>query len=109
MMIVRKSCDELAPGMILAEDVHDADGRLLVAAGAEVTDRLRRLLADHGIERVALRVEAPDEDPAAREQRRLAIIALTERRFRHARGQPVMDALAAAITAFRLRENGFEP
>lgn len=109
MMIVRKPCEELVPGMILAEDVHDADGRLLVAAGAEVSDRLVRLLTDHGIERVALRVEAPEEDPAAREQRRQAIIAATERRFRNVRGRPLMDALAAAVSAFRLRENGFEP
>jgi hypothetical protein len=109
MIVVRKPSADLKPGMVLAEDVHDADGRLLVAAGAEVSERLLRLLTEHGIELVAIRVAAPDEDPAARDQRRQAIIAAHERRFRHARGRPLMDALAAAATAFRLRENGFEP
>lgn len=109
MIVVRKPCGELVPGMILAEDVHDAEGRLLVGAGMAVTERMQRLLAEQGIERVALRMEAPVEDPVAREQRRQAIVATTERRFRHGRGKPLMDALAAAVTAFRLRENGFEP
>ncbi len=43
------SIDSLAPGMLLAADVHDRNGRLLIKSGAELTDKNIHVLRTWGV------------------------------------------------------------
>lgn len=56
--------EDLAPGMVLAENVNDAQGRLLVPQGTELTDRHLRAFQLWGI--LGVRVRGPEgEEPPA--------------------------------------------
>lgn len=59
------SIAEVQPGMVLAEDAHDAQGRLLMPQGTTLTTRHQRQLRQWGVEVVAvLRSSAPDHHAA---------------------------------------------
>ncbi len=79
------SVDDLAPGMILGENVNDGQGRLLIPAGAELTERHLRAFQLWGI--LAVRVRGADgEDPGVPEVSPEALAAARERilpRFAH--------------------------
>ncbi len=46
--MAKVSIDNLVPGMLLASDLHDRNGRLLLKAGTELTDRGLYLLRTWG-------------------------------------------------------------
>ncbi len=77
--------DDLAPGMILGENVHDGQGRLLMPADTELTERNLRAFQLWGI--MAVRVRgAEGEGPAVPEVSAEALAAARERvlpRFAH--------------------------
>jgi hypothetical protein len=58
------SVDDLEPGMLLAEEVRDQQGRLLVPAGAELTARHLRAFQLWGILTVRIRATNAEPDPA---------------------------------------------
>src|ERR1039457_4777918 len=52
--------DDLTPGMVLAADVHDRSGRLLLGSGAELTAKHIHVFRTWGI--IEVKVEGIDED-----------------------------------------------
>lgn len=94
--------DQAQPGMLLAAEVCDPSGAVLLAAGAELTEALLPSLARRGVKQVQVEVEetlSPEELAARREEtaRRL------DRLFRHEGDDPLMDRLKAAVLSYRLR------
>lgn len=71
---------EALPGLCLAENVSDGQGRLLVPAGAELNESLLAALARRSIESVIVECEV-EEDPAEREARHARIVAEVDARF----------------------------
>jgi hypothetical protein len=57
--------DDLEAGMMLAEEVRDQQGRLLVQAGTELTDRHLRAFRLWGI--MSVRIRAADAEPGPAE------------------------------------------
>ncbi len=55
--------DDLEAGMILAEDVHDQQGRLLLPSGSELTERHLRAFQMWGILTVKIRGAGEEEPP----------------------------------------------
>lgn len=55
--------DDLEVGMILAEDVHDQQGRLLLPSGSELTERHLRAFQMWGILTVKVRGAGEEEPP----------------------------------------------
>ena len=58
------SVDDLEPGMLLADEVRDQQGRLLMPAGTELTDRHLRAFQLWGILTVRIRAMNEGPDPA---------------------------------------------
>ena len=58
------SVDALEPGMLLAEEVRDQQGRLLMPAGTELTERHLRAFQLWGIFNVRIRSADGESDPA---------------------------------------------
>lgn len=54
--------DDLEAGMILAEDVHDQQGRLLLPSGSELTERHLRAFQMWGI--LTVKIRGTGEEPA---------------------------------------------
>lgn len=74
--------DALVAGMQLAEDVHDAQGRLLMPRGTELTDRHLRAFQLWGIFGVRIRGEEA-EDTGSRPAISATILAEAEAQVRH--------------------------
>lgn len=54
------SIDNLAPGMMLAADIHDRNGRLLIRSGAELTDKNILVLRTWGV--IQVDIEGVEEE-----------------------------------------------
>lgn len=72
---------EVLPGMCLADNVCDGQGRVLVPVGAELSDSLLAALARRDVAVVVVECEV-EEDPAVREARHARIAGELEQRFR---------------------------
>ncbi len=93
------SAENLVPGMVLAADVRDRNGRLLLKAGVELTDKHLHILRTWGT--VEADIIGADENPentprasAIAPELRAAIEKEITPLFRHADlGQPAMKEL----------------
>jgi hypothetical protein len=74
--------DDLHAGMVLSEDVHDAQGRLLMPRGTALTDRHLRAFRLWGILGVRIRGDEA-EDTGSRPAISATILAEAERQVRH--------------------------
>lgn len=91
-------------GAVLAADVVDGDGRVLMSAGALLSEAALNSLRRREIATVTVEfVEVLDE--AGREARRVRIENQLARLFRHAGEQSETRALQQAVLAYRLKEN----
>jgi hypothetical protein len=106
--MARIAVTELAPGMLLAGELLDEEGRCLLAAGTTLTEKSIALLARRGVEHVVVREDTSALDPAERERRRAELVARIDKRFRYTQGHALMDALRESVIAFRLRESGLD-
>lgn len=97
----RVTLDQLAAGMVLAQDVCDASGGSLLNEGAELSDATIALLRRRGIGQVMVAVEEilTPEQRAARETE---IRAGIEHLFRHAGDDPMLLKLRASLLNYRL-------
>jgi len=96
--------DQVTAGAVLAADVVDAGGRILMPAGATLTAAALDSLQRRDI--TSLSIESiQQEDPAAREARRVRLETRLARLFRHAGEQTEMRALQHAVLNYRLKEN----
>jgi hypothetical protein len=89
--------DDLQPGMPVAEDVFDQQGRMLMAAGTELTERHLRACQLWGISGIRVRAEGLPAEAAGREptpEQYAAAEAETQQRFRNTdRTHPLMVEL----------------
>lgn len=88
-------------GARLAQDVCDAAGRVLIAAGTELTASALASLRQRGISQV--HIEEP-LSAAEFEARRAAVARRLAHLFRRERGTPLMDRLHDAVLAYRLEQ-----
>lgn len=95
------SVESLGPGMTVAEAVVDDGGRMLVPAGAEVSESLAAGLRRRGIETVRVERQV-EEDPAAREARRQRLSAELDKRFRRAGESAALSDIYAAVLAYQM-------
>ncbi len=96
---VSVAVDDLAEGMILAADVHDAQGRLLVPHGTALTERHLRAFRLWGVFSVGVRGQGDESDNALPPISPAALAeaeAYVGARFRnHDRQHPLIGALMA--------------
>ncbi|MBI4694466.1 MAG: hypothetical protein HY749_10635 [Gammaproteobacteria bacterium] len=99
-------CAELCPGQVLAAELLDAGGQRLLAAGTVLDAATIALLA----RREVPGADVVDVAELARERcaRREQLVARTERRFRHAGSQPLMQTLHREALAFFLQSSGLD-
>ena len=88
-------------GVRLALDVCDGAGRVLIAAGTELSESSLASLRQRGISQ--LHIEVPVSE-AELEVRRQAVVQRLGHLFRRARGNPLMDRLYDAVLAYRLEQ-----
>jgi hypothetical protein len=96
--------DDLEPGMILDEDVHDAQGRLLMPKGTVLTDRHLRAFQLWGILAVGIRGPEGEEPPAPRISPELLAQAEALIRPRFRNNDPAHPLIAVLIVTCTLRE-----
>lgn len=93
--------EQLAPGMRVASDLADGAGRVLLPAGAELSETTIAGLRRRGIESVAVELEV-EEDAAAVEQYRQQALARLDRLFRHAGQGSETRALYEIMARYRM-------
>ena len=105
-MIVQETLaiGEARPGMRLAAAIEDDTGRVLVPAGAELTESMLLSLGRRDIAELAIEREV-EEDPAALEARRARIEQQLDQLFRLAGDGLESRILRQAIFEFH-REHG---
>lgn len=92
---------ELQPGMRVAAAVEDASGRVLLPAGAEITESTIASLQRREVESVGVEVEV-EEDPAAVEAKRQQVAAQLEHLFRRAGDGAETRRLFEVVAQYRL-------
>lgn len=100
--------DDLAPGMVLSQDVKDRSGRLLVRTGTELTERSLKVLRTWGVVEVTVEEDeqtsqldtVEHEHPLANTDPELVTRAMAhaEHIFRHVdMSHPAAAALASLV------------
>lgn len=92
---------QVQPGMRVAEAVTDAGGRILVPAGAELSDSLLQGLLRRDVDSLRIEREAVD-DPHQRAQARAELVHCLDHLFRKAGQGEETRALYQAILDYRL-------
>lgn len=98
--------DDLVEGMVLGEDVHDTQGRLLMPSGTELTTRHLRAFQMYGMTSIRIRSADAATVPAPISEAELADAAVRVLpRFRHNDlAHPVVAALLTWCTRVEARE-----
>lgn len=91
--------------MRLGEDVRDAHGAVLLAAGAELTERLIETLRERGVQQVCV-AEVEVLSAAEREARRADVRDRLAYLFRHAGAGEAERQLFDSVLAYRLGQIG---
>jgi len=102
MAVESRAIDALAPGMVLAAEVTDAGGNVLLAAGTTLTAPLIALLRRRGVAQVAVERRLSAEEAALARQRIEAGLA---QRFAAA-DSPLLARLREAVWQYRLEALG---
>jgi hypothetical protein len=92
---------EVVPGMYLAQAVMDDGGRVLVPAGAEVSESMLNSLQRRDVAELTVEREV-EEDPAEREAFRAKLVEHLDRLFRKAGDAAETRVLYQSILDFRL-------
>ncbi|TAN74324.1 MAG: hypothetical protein EPN14_09235 [Gallionella sp.] len=95
------SLEETRPGMQLAVDVCDANGGILLAAGAVLSEAALAALARRGVTRLAV---AEAISPEERARRIAEIDQRLDALFRHAGNDPLLRKLRETVREFRVGE-----
>lgn len=93
--------DQAAPGMRLGEDVRDAQGAVLLAAGGELSESLLEALRRRGIQEVCVAQEETLSE-AEREARREVVRARLSHLFRGAGADGADRQLFETVLGYRL-------
>lgn len=93
--------DEVRPGMKVAKALHDDGGRILVPAGAEVSESMLSSLQRRAVGELSVEFER-QEDPAEREAHRARLVAQLDHLFRQAGEAPETRLIYQAVVDFRM-------
>lgn len=94
--------EEITPGMVLADNLLDAQGQILLPKDATLTEQTIESLRKHGVSSLRIFMgELSDEEQAAQRAYMKARIA---RLFRNSDGQDANGLLHHCIQEFRLGE-----
>lgn len=99
--------EQAQPGMVLAGDIRDKQGRLLLPAGRELTERALESLRYWGVGTVQVLGEAPPPEPDEAVPPEVLAQARrdTDERFRNAGWpHPLLDVLHSMAVTRRARE-----
>lgn len=101
MRIEQRPLAQVAAGEVVAADVVDGQGNMLLGAGGVVNARILEQLTRRGVVSLPLLVEVTlsAEEVAAR---RVALEAQFDERFACVRGQPLMEQLLQTVLRYRL-------
>ncbi|MCW8918797.1 MAG: hypothetical protein OQL08_08290 [Gammaproteobacteria bacterium] len=101
MRIEQRPLAQVAAGEVVAADVVDGQGNMLLGAGGVVNARILEQLARRGVVSLPLLVEVAlsAEEVAAR---RAALEAQLDEQFACVRGQPLMEQLLQTVLRYRL-------
>lgn len=92
---------EIAVGMVVAEPVLDSAGRVLVPAGAEVSESMLLGLRRRDVAEIRVEREV-EEDPAVSEAYRVKLVAQLDLLFRQAGEGAEMRVLRQAVLDYRM-------
>lgn len=98
---------EVSPGTLLADDLADGTGNVLLTAGTRIDAALLATLARHGIDAVPVAASEASAGAGSAEDRaaRAAEIRATlEKRFAGAGNNPASQALFETVLAHRLEQ-----
>lgn len=95
------SLENAPEGARLAADIRDAEGRVLLAQGSELSAGTIASLHSRGVRQVQIVQEASAEELAARRE---AVVQRLARLFRDTQGDPLMVRLHDAVLAYRLEQ-----
>lgn len=93
--------DDVKPGACLSMDLSDFQGRLLLARGTILSERLLIMLRRQGVKQVQIQVE-DDRPPEWIDEQRRLIQTRVERRFQGVEENPLMTELKRIILTHRL-------
>jgi hypothetical protein len=93
--------EKLEPGMRVASALSDGGGRVLLPAGAELSETTIAGLRRRGIEEVCVEREV-EEDPAVLEHHRRLMTERLDRLFRHAGQGSETRALYDKVAEYRM-------
>lgn len=93
--------DDLLPGMRVAAAVHDEADRVLLPAGAEITESTISSLRRREIDQVSVEIEVED-DPVSAEAYRRKVIAELDHLFRRAGQGAETRSLYDAVARYRM-------
>lgn len=96
------SLDELLPGAVLAENVHDAAGRVLLRAGAVITEASIDALRRRDIEMVTVEAVVEARSPEQRALERSRLEGRLDEAFARAGDGEASRLLRQAILEFKL-------
>lgn len=96
--------DEVMPGTVLAADVHDGEGNLLLHKGAAVTESMLAGLRHRGVATLQV-VHEERLSPDQQAERRRQVLERVRYLFRASGDSPVARELERQITAYRLQEH----
>jgi hypothetical protein len=88
-------------GMVLATDLKDAGGAVLLPAGTALSAASLKSLERRGVEEVSVVADEPPETDAQKEAERLRKLGRLERLFRHSAASGATGALLGYLQRYR--------
>ncbi len=92
--MLRLALDYIRPGTVLAKEVYDIDGRILLAAGATLTDRNLASLRERGVVNLFVanpQIELPPVDEVIEETVRLKTVKSVKKIFEGVNNKGIFD------------------
>lgn len=93
--------DKVPEGARLAADVRDAEGRVLLVGGTELSAGAIASLHGRGVRQVQIVQEASAEELSARRE---AVVQRLAHLFRDTQGDPLMVRMHEAVLAYRMEQ-----
>jgi hypothetical protein len=100
--VVEKRVEDIQEQSILADDVVDKNGSILLKADAVLTQDILKKISDLGITNISI-YEEETLSPEQLEMERAEIQQQTDRRFRHMKNNPLMMEFKNMILKYRQR------
>lgn len=91
---------KISAGMVLADDLLDKLGHILLPAGVTVTEGMLKSIAQHDIHQLSMLVDAPDNEVTVDPQERMLRL---EKIFSHCRDTEPCHTLLMYMKSYRLK------